>query len=98
MRRENSTAACNVLPSSADLVAHQSSQSNAKAKFIEPQICRDGKRSDAVINNFRALRDTAEYSPYWLALYRGTQQFIYHRSHSKTYILNEQMHPKERCT
>jgi hypothetical protein len=98
MRRENSTAACNVLPFSADLVAHLSSQSNAKAKFIEPQICRDGKRSDAVIKDCRALHDTAEYSPYRLALYRGTQEFIYHRSHSKTYISNEKMHPKERCT
>jgi hypothetical protein len=41
-RRENSTAAWNVLPSGADLAAPQGSQSYAKPEFMGPQNCHDG--------------------------------------------------------
>jgi len=53
-RRESSAAACNVLPSGADVAAPQSPHSYAKPKFMWPQICRDRKHPDAMIQDFRA--------------------------------------------
>jgi hypothetical protein len=54
-RRENSVAACKVLPSAADLPAPLGSQSYAEPEFMGPQNRRDGKHPDAMINDFRAL-------------------------------------------
>jgi hypothetical protein len=51
---ENSAAACNVFPSGADLAAPLSSQSYANPDFMGPQIRRDGKHPDAMIQDFRA--------------------------------------------
>jgi len=51
-RRENSAAACKVLPSGADLAAPQSPQSYAKPEFMEPQNRRNGKHPDAMLRGF----------------------------------------------
>jgi hypothetical protein len=59
-RRENSTAACKVLHSGADLVAPQSPQSSAKPEVMGPQNFRDGKHPDALINDIRALLDITQ--------------------------------------
>jgi hypothetical protein len=50
--RVNSSAACNVLPSGADLAAPLGSQSYAKPEFMGPQNCCDGKHPDAIIKDF----------------------------------------------
>jgi len=52
--RENSAAACKVLPFGADLAAPLGSQSYAKPEFMRPQNRRDGKHPDTMIKNFRA--------------------------------------------
>jgi len=71
-RRENSAAACNVLPSGADLAAPLGSQSYAKPEFIGPQNRRDGKHPDAMIKDFRALLDNTQDAMHRVAIYSGT--------------------------
>jgi len=71
-RRENSAAACTVLPSGADLATPLGSQSYAKPEFMRPQNCRDGKHPDAMIKDFRALLDNTQDAMHRLAIYSGT--------------------------
>jgi hypothetical protein len=96
-RRENSAAACKVLPSSADLAAPLSLQSYAKPEFMGPQNCRDGKHPDAMIKDFRALLDNTQDATHRVAIYSGTREYIKHMSPNKTYILDEQLHAMELC-
>jgi len=96
-RRENSTAACTVLPSHADLAAPLSSQSYAKPKFMGPQNCCDGKHPDAMIKDFRALLDNTQDAMHRVAIYSGTQEFIKHMSCNQTYLSDEQLHAMEIC-
>jgi len=53
-RRENSAAACKVLPSGGDLAAPLGSQSYVKPEFMGPQNRHDGKHPDAMMKDFRA--------------------------------------------
>ena len=96
-RRENSAAACKVLPSGADLAATLGSQSFAKPEFMGPQNCRDGQHPDAVIRDFRALRDNTHDTMHRVAIYSSTWEFIKHKSRNKTYISDEQLHAMELC-
>jgi len=96
-RRENSAAACNVLPSGADLAAPLGSQSYAKPKFMGPQNRRDGKHRDAMIKDFRALLDNTQDATHRVAIYSGTREFINHKSDYKTYISDDQLHTMELC-
>jgi len=96
-RRENSPAACKVLPSGADLFAPLSPQSYAKPNFMGPQNRRDGKHPDAMIKDFRALLDNTQDATHRLAIYSGTVEFINHNSRNKTYISDEQLHAMELC-
>jgi len=95
--RENSAAACKVLPSAADMAAPPSPQSYAKPEFMGPQNRHDGKHPDAMINDFRALLDDAQDAMHRVAIYSSTRQFIKHRSRNKTYILDEPLHTMEPC-
>jgi len=88
-RRENSAAACKVLPSGADLAAAQSPQSYAKPEFMGPQNRRDGKHPDAMIKDLRALLDNTQKATHRAAIYSGTHEFIKHKSRNKTYISDE---------
>jgi len=91
-RQENSAAACIVLPSSADLAAHQSPQSYAKHKLMGPQNRRDGKHPEGMINNFRALLDNKQDATHPAAIYPAKREFIKHTSRNKMYISDEQLH------
>jgi len=93
--RENSTAICKVLPSSADLAAPLCSQSYAKPKFMGPQNRRDGKHSDPMIRHFRALLDNTQDAMHRVTIYNRTREFLKHKSCNKTYISNEQLHAME---
>ena len=93
--RENSAAACKVLPSVADVAAPLGYQSYAKPEFMEPQIRRDGMHPDAMIKEFRAFLDDTQNAMHRVATYRSTREFIKRKSRNKTYILDEQLHPME---
>jgi len=95
--RENSTAACKVLPSGADLAAPLGSESYVKPEFMGPQNHRDGKHPDAIIKDFRALLNNTEDVMHRMAIYSGMPEFIKHKSRNKTYILDEQLHAMELC-
>ena len=58
--RENSAAACNILPSGADPAAALGSQSYAKHEFMEPQNRRDEKQPDTMSKDFRALLNNTQ--------------------------------------
>jgi len=96
-RRENSAAACKVLPSGADLAAPLSPQSYAKPEFMGPQNHRDGKHPDPMIKDFRALLDNTQDATHRVAIYSGTREFIKHKSRNMTYISDEQLHSMELC-
>jgi len=95
--RENSAAACNVLPSGADLAALRSSQSYAKPDFMGPKNCGDGKHPDAMIKNFRPFRDNTQEAVHCVAIYSGTRECVKLKSSNKTYIFDEQLHAMELC-
>jgi len=95
--RENSAAACNVLPPSADQAAPLGSQAYAKPEFLGPQDRHDGKHPDAQIEDFRALLDNTQYATQRVAIYSSTGEFIKHKSRNMTYISDEQLHPMELC-
>jgi len=96
-RRENSTATCKVLPSSADLAAPLSTQSYAKPEFMGPQNGRDGKPPDAMIKDFRASLNNTQDEMHCVALYSGTWEFIKHKRCNKTYMSDEQLPAMELC-
>jgi hypothetical protein len=96
-RRENSAAACKVLPSSADRAAPLGSQSYAKPDFMGPRNRRDGKHSDAIIKDFKALLDNTQDATQCVAISSGTMEFIKHKSRNKTYISDDQLHAMELC-
>jgi len=96
-RRENSAAACKVLPSGADPAAPLGSQSYAKPQFMGPQNCHDGKHHEAMIKDFRALLDNTQAPMHCVAIYSGTLEFIKLKSRNKTYISDEQLHAMELC-
>jgi len=95
--RENSAAACKVLPSGADLAAPLGSQSYVKPEFMGPQNHRDGKHPDAMIKDFRALLDNTQDATHHVAIYSGMREFIKHKSRNKTYISDDQLHAMELC-
>jgi len=96
-RRENSAAACQVLPSGADLAAPLSPQAYAKTEFMGPRYPRDGKHPDAMIKDFRALLDNSQDATHRVAIYSGTREFIKPKSRNKTYIPDEQLQAMELC-
>jgi len=96
-RRENSAAACKVLPSGADLAAPLSPQSYAKPEFMGPQNRRHGQHPDAMIKDFSALLYNTQDAMHRAAIYSGTQEFIKHKSRNKMCILDEQLHAMELC-
>jgi len=96
-RRENIAAACNVLPSGADLADPLGSQSYAKSVFMGPQNRHDGKHPDAMIKDFRALLDNTQDATHRVAIYSGRLECIKHKSCNKTYISDEQLHAMELC-
>jgi len=93
--RKNSVAACKALPSGADLAAPLSSQSYAKPEFMGPQNRHDGKHPDSMIKDFRALLHNTQDATHHVAIYTGTQELIKHKSHTKTYISDEQLQAME---
>jgi hypothetical protein len=62
---------------------------------MRPQNCRDGKHSDAMIKDFRALLDNTQEATHHVAIYSGTREFIRHKSRNKTYISDDQLHTME---
>jgi hypothetical protein len=53
--------------------------------------------TDAMIKDFRALLNNMQDATHHVAIYSGTREFIKHKSHNKTYILDEQLHAMELC-
>jgi hypothetical protein len=96
-RRENSAAACKVLPSVADLAAPLSPQSYAKPESMGPQNRRDGKHPAAMIKDFRALLYNTQDATHRVAIYSGTREFIKHQSRNKTYISDDQLRAMALC-
>jgi len=94
-RRENSAAACKVLPSGADLAAPLSPQSYVKPEFMAPQNLHDVNHPGAMIKDFRALLDNTQDAMHSSAIFSGTREFIKPKSHNKTYISDEQLHAIE---
>jgi hypothetical protein len=94
---ENSAAASNVFPSSADLAAPLSSQSYAKRRFMWPQNRRDGKHSDSGVNDVTAFLDNTPDASHHAPIYSGTRECIKHKSCNTTYISDEQLHAMEHC-
>ena len=66
--RENSGAACKVLPSCADLAALLSPQLHAKPEFMGLQNRHDGQYPDGMIKAFRALLDNTQDKMHRLAI------------------------------
>jgi len=95
--RENSAAACKVLPSGADLAAPLGSQSDVKPEFMGPQNQRDGKHPDALINVFRSLLDNMQHAMHRVAMYSGTRESMKHKGRSKMCMSDEQLHTLELC-
>jgi hypothetical protein len=95
--QENCAAPSKVLPSGADLAAPQRPQSYAQPEFMGPQNRRDGKYPNAKIKDFRALLDDTQEAMHHAAIYCGTQEYIMHKSCTKTYILDEPLHAMELC-
>jgi hypothetical protein len=73
---QNSTAACTVIPSGADVAALLNIQSYVKPEFMSFQNCSDGKHPDAKIKDFRALLDNTYDATHHAGIYRGMQEFI----------------------
>jgi len=96
-RRENIAAASKVLLSGADLAYPLGSQSYAKAEFMGPQNCCDGRHADAIIKDFRALLDNTQDPTHRVAISGGTREFIKYTSRYKMYISDEQMHAMDLC-
>jgi len=94
---EISAAACEVVPSGADLAAPLSAQSYAKPKFMGPQNCRDEKHPDTMIKDFRALLDNTHNAMHHVAIHSGTRECMKRKSPIKTYISDEQLHAMELC-
>jgi hypothetical protein len=94
---ENSTAACKVLPSAADLAAPTGSQSYAKPKFMWLQNHRDGKYPDAMITDIRALLENTQDATHRVVISSCTWEIIKYKSRNKRYILDEQLHAIELC-
>jgi len=69
----------------------------AKPKFMEPQNYCDGKHPDTMIKDFTALLDNTQDIMHHMAIYSGTQEYIKHKSHNKTYMSDEQLHTMELC-
>ena len=64
---------------------------------MRPQNRHDGKHPDAIIKDFKALLDNMRDATPRVAIYRGTREFIKHKSRNKTYISDEQLPAMERC-
>jgi len=94
---EKSAAACNVLPSGADLAAPLSSQSYTKPEFMGPPNRRDGNHPDAMIKDLRAILDKTQDAMHLVPIFSGTREFIKYKSRNKTYMLDEQLHAMELC-
>jgi hypothetical protein len=62
-----------------------------------PQNCHDGKHSDAMLNDFRALLDNIPDATHCMAIYSSTQEFIKHMCRNKAYISDEPLHAMEFC-
>jgi hypothetical protein len=95
--RENSAAACKVLPSGADLDTPLGSQSYTSPEFMGPQNHRDRKHPDAMIKDFRGLLDNTHDATHRVAIYSGTREVIKHKSRNKTYISDDPLHAMELC-
>jgi hypothetical protein len=50
-----------------------------------------------MIKDFRALLDNTQDATHRMAIYRGTREFIKHKSRNKMYISDEQLHTMELC-
>jgi len=96
-RQEHSTSAWKVLPSGADLAAPLSSQSYAKPEFMGPQNRGDGKHTDGMIKDFKALLDDTQDATHHVAKYSGRQELIKHKSRNRTYISDDQLCTMELC-
>jgi len=72
--RENSAAACKVLPSGADLAAPLSHQSYAKPQFPGPQNCCDGMHPEDMIKDFRPLLNNTLDAMHHAAIYSGSRE------------------------
>jgi hypothetical protein len=68
----NSTAACNIFPSSADLAPSLRFPSYVKPEIMERLNLRNGKHPDAIIKDFKPLLDNKRYVTHRVAIYRGT--------------------------
>jgi len=95
--REKSAAACEVVPSGADLAARLGSQSYAKPELMGPHNRRDGKYPDAMIKDFSALLDNTQDAMHCVAIYSGTGEFMKHKSCNKMYISDDQLHAMGLC-
>jgi len=95
--RENSAAACKVLPSGVDLAAPLRPQSYVKPELMGPQNRRDGQPPNPMIKDFRALLNNTQDATHRVASYSGTCKFIKHQSRNKTYISDAQLPAMELC-
>jgi len=50
-----------------------------------------------MIKDFRALIDNTQDTTHRVAIYRGTLEFIKHKSRTNTYISDEPLHAMELC-
>jgi len=56
-----------------------------------PENRRDGKHSNAMIKDFRALLDNTQDATHRVAIHSGTGEFINHTHRNKTYISDKQL-------
>jgi len=50
-----------------------------------------------MIKDFRALLDNMQDATHRVTIYKGTREFLRHKSHNKMYISDEQLHAMELC-
>jgi len=64
---------------------------------MRPQNHRDGKHPDAMIKDFRVLLNNIQDATHRVTKFHSTREFHKHKSRTKPYISNEQLHAMERC-
>jgi len=62
-----------------------------------PQNRQDGKHSDAMIKDFRALLDNTQDATNRVAKHSGAREIIKLKSRNMMYISDEQLHAMELC-
>jgi hypothetical protein len=66
-------------------------------EFMGPQNRRDGKHTEALIKDFRAILANMQDATHHVTIYNGKREFLKHNSRNKMYTSDQQLHAMELC-